>query len=136
MSFVALTLSIGICVDHSVHIAHTFLTINQGSRNERALGTINQIGGAVLYGGISTILALVMLYGSQAYMYRSFFRIFFFIILYGLFHGAVFLPVIFSIFGPAPYKKKVKATLSEEKNATVSEMETIKATDTDNNQKE
>jgi len=105
VSCIALQLSVGLCVDYSAHIGHTFLTINQGSRTKRSLDTVLHIGAAVMYGGASTILALAVLANSEAYTYRSFFRIFFLVIIFGLFHGIVLLPVILSVLGPTPYDK-------------------------------
>lgn len=106
VSCIALQLSVGLCVDYSAHIGHTFLTISDGTRNERALNTVLHIGAAVLYGGFSTVLALVVLASSQAYTYRMFFKIFLLVITYGLFHGTVLLPVILSLIGPKPYDRK------------------------------
>ncbi|XP_058824384.1 NPC intracellular cholesterol transporter 1-like [Topomyia yanbarensis] len=103
VSCIALQLAVGLCVDYSAHIGHTFLTINHGNRNQRALETVLHIGAAVLNGGGSTILALSVLSGSQAYTYRTFFKIFLLVILIGLFNGLVLLPVILSQVGPAPY---------------------------------
>ncbi|KXJ77899.1 hypothetical protein RP20_CCG006239, partial [Aedes albopictus] len=102
-SCIALQLAVGLCVDYAAHIGHTFLTISHGNRNERALETVIHIGAAVLYGGTSTILSLSVLSGSQAYTYRTFFKIFFLVIMLGLFHGLVLLPVILSLIGPPPY---------------------------------
>lgn len=121
VSCIALQLSVGLCVDYAAHIGHTFLTISQGNRTSRALNTVLHIGAAVLYGGGSTILALSVLSNSEAYTYRSFFRIFFLVIVFGLFHGVVLLPVILSVVGPRPYNKVPK----EPKET---EMETISFT--------
>lgn len=103
VSCIALQLAVGLCVDYAAHIGHTFLTISHGNRNQRSLETVLHIGAAVLYGGGSTILSLSMLSGSQAYTYRTFFKIFLLVILLGLFHGLVLLPVILSLVGPPPY---------------------------------
>lgn len=105
------------------HIGHTFLTINEGNRTERALKTTLHIGAAVLYGGGSTILALSVLANSEAYTYRSFFRIFFLVITFGLFHGVVLLPVILSVVGPRPYIKLEKPKLKETEMETISFIE-------------
>lgn len=102
-SCIALQLAVGLCVDYAAHIGHTFLTISHGNRNRRSLETVLHIGAAVLYGGGSTILSLSVLSGSQAYTYRTFFKIFLLVILLGLFHGLVLLPVILSLVGPPPY---------------------------------
>ena len=103
VSCIALQLAVGLCVDYAAHIGHTFLTINKGDRNRRSLETVLHIGAAVFYGGGSTILSLSILSGSQAYTYRTFFKIFLLVIAYGLFHGTILLPVILSLIAPAPY---------------------------------
>lgn len=82
------------------------MIINEGNQNERALRTVLHIGSAVIYGGTSTILSLAVLFHSKAYTYRAFFRIFFFVVMYGLFNGVVFLPVVLSIVGPKSYKTR------------------------------
>lgn len=104
VSCIALQLAVGLCVDYAAHIGHTFLTFSHKSRTKRALDTVTHIGAAVLYGGLSTILGLAMLAGSDAYVFTAFFRIFLLVIVFGLFHGIVLLPVILSIVGPPPHK--------------------------------
>ncbi|XP_037924003.1 NPC intracellular cholesterol transporter 1-like isoform X3 [Hermetia illucens] len=103
---IGLELAAGLCVDYAAHIGHTFLTYSDGDRNKRALDTVNHIAAAVLYGGGSTFLSFSMMAGSEAYTFQTFFKIFFLVIVFGLFHGVVFLPVILSLVGPGPYKSK------------------------------
>lgn len=104
VSCIALQLAVGLCVDYAAHVGHTFVTISNKSRTKRAVDTITHIGAAVLNGGFSTILGLAMLAGSDAYVFKAFFKIFLLVVLFGLFHGIVFLPVVLSIFGPPPHK--------------------------------
>ena len=96
-----LVISIGLCVDFSAHIAHGFLT-RQGSRNQRVSFTLTKVGPAVLNGGLSTLLAFILLSSSESYVCLSFFKIFFLICIFGLYNGLVTLPVILTIFGPVP----------------------------------
>ncbi|XP_044257240.1 protein patched homolog 1-like isoform X1 [Tribolium madens] len=103
VSCIGLELAIGLCVDYATHIGHTFLTIKEGTRRERSLKTVTSIGSAVVYGGISTLIGVFMLSQSEAYTFQSFFKIFFLVIVFGLFHGVVLLPVILSWVGPKPY---------------------------------
>ena len=63
---------------------------------------MSRIGPAVLNGGLSTLLAFVLLSTSQSYVCLSFFKIFFLICVFGLYHGLIALPVILSIAGPLP----------------------------------
>lgn len=106
VSCIGLELAVGLCVDYAAHVGHTFLTIRKGTRDERALETILQIGAAVLYGGGSTLFAVAMLAHSEAYTFQAFFKIFLLVVVFGLFHGVVFLPVVLSLVGPSPYVRK------------------------------
>ena len=94
-----LVISIGLCVDYSAHIAHAFM-VAKGSRNDRMKQTLTCIGPAVLNGGISTFLAFVLLSMSKSIIFLTFFKVFFLVVVFGLFHGLLFLPVVLSLFGP------------------------------------
>ena len=96
---------------------------------ERAVLTLGTIGTAVWNGGFSTFVAFVLLSSSESYVFRTFFKVrrgqlisdlpfkdnycltlfrqvFFLIVVFGLFHGLCFLPVVLSLLGPAPYSHK------------------------------
>jgi len=102
VSCVDLVLAIGLCVDYAAHIGHTFMTCT-GSRNERCRRSLRDIGPAVLNGGVSTFLAFVLLANSQSHVFLTFYKIFFLVVGFGLFHGLVFLPVLLSLIGSDPY---------------------------------
>lgn len=72
---IGLELAIGLCVDYATHIGHTFLTIEEGNRTDRALKTVSSIGAAVVYGGLSTFLGMSLLGLSDAYTFRTFFKV-------------------------------------------------------------
>ena len=61
---------------------------------------MTKIGPAVLNGGLSTLLAFILLSTSNTYVFLSFFKIFFLICVFGLFHGLVALPVLLALIGP------------------------------------
>lgn len=126
VSCIGLELAVGLCVDYAAHVGHTFLVTGPGTKQERALETVTHIVPAVMYGGFSTLLAVSMLANSEAYTFQAFFKvsqksntffhltvirlnssyfrfvqIFLLVIIFGLFFGLVFLPVILSYFGPS-----------------------------------
>ncbi|XP_072390401.1 patched domain-containing protein 3-like [Diabrotica undecimpunctata] len=113
VSCIGLELAIGLCVDYATHVGHTFLTVSEGNRQERVIKTVTSIGSAVLYGGLSTFIGVSMMSFSKAYTFQSFFKIFFLVIVFGLFHGIVLLPVILSFIGPSPYKSHKKPAVEE-----------------------
>ena len=93
----------GLAVDYAAHIAHFFMTAKEGDRNERVRQTLINIGPAVLNGGFSTFLAFILLMTSKSYVFKTFFKIFFLVVTFGVYHGLVFLPVTLSLIGPKPH---------------------------------
>jgi len=100
VSCTMLVIAIGLCVDYSAHIAHRYL-IETGNKDEKVVKTLEHIGPAVFNGGFSTFLAFVLLAGSKSHVFMSFFKVFFLVVVFGLYHGLVFLPVLLSIVGPS-----------------------------------
>ena len=49
-----------------------------GSRSQRSITALANLGPAVLNGGISTFLALVLLAASESYVFSTFFKVPFF----------------------------------------------------------
>jgi len=99
ISCVNIVLAIGLCVDYSVHIGHAFL-IAKGTRHEKAIEAIANIGPAVFNGGLTTFLALVLCSFSSSHVFITFFKVFALTVIFGLFHGLVLFPVVLSLIGP------------------------------------
>ena len=49
------------------------------------VATLENIGPAVLNGGVSTMLAFVLLANSKSYVFITFFKVFFMVVVFGLF---------------------------------------------------
>jgi predicted RND superfamily exporter protein len=103
VSVINLTLAVGLAVDYSAHVGHCFMVKNASNKSERVIMALEDIGGAVLNGAISTFLAVVVLSASESYVFRVLFKQFFLTCLFGVFNGMVFLPVLLNWFGPEPY---------------------------------
>mmetsp|Transcript_7925 Transcript_7925/g.29329 ORF Transcript_7925/g.29329 Transcript_7925/m.29329 type:complete len:207 (-) Transcript_7925:1306-1926(-) len=104
-----LVISLGLSVDYSVHIAHSFLKW-QGTRRERAQAALADIGAAVFYAATSTFLAFIPLAASQSYIFYTFFQMFVMISSLGGFHGLVVLPILLTHLGSSPYEEARPAT--------------------------
>ena len=101
-SAVLLSVGLGLAVDYSAHIAHAFMAMPGKSKNDRIKHAVIEIGPAVFNGGFSTYLAFAILMFSQSFAFTIFFKVFFLVVVFGLYHGLVFLPVVLSVIGPAP----------------------------------
>merc|ERR1711966_39870 len=72
--------------------------IYKGTNIERVRVALGDIGGSVINGAFSTFLAV-----SNSYVFRVFFKQFFGIVIFGVLHGLVLLPVLLALYGPKPY---------------------------------
>jgi len=122
-----LILAIGLSVDYSVHIAHTFMIAPGETRDARVLYTFQYMGGSVLNGAMSTFVAVALLGLSDSFVFRSMFNLFLFSVLLGVYHGMVFLPVALSVIGPKAHYLEVGAgTGAGESGKPVMEMTSAK----------
>lgn len=104
VAVVNLILAVGLSVDYSAHIGHCFM-VKSGSREERAIQSLADIGSPVINGAFSTFLAIVMLAFSNSYVFRVLFQLFFSTCTFGVLHGLVLLPVLLSFIGPDSYAR-------------------------------
>ena len=111
---VQVVIAIGLAVDYSAHIAHTYLTVepparlksNKAKRKYKASRSLSQMGSSVFHGGFSTFLAISVLSLSKSYIFIVFFRMWFGIIIFAMANGFFLLPVVLSFIGPVNENKK------------------------------
>ncbi len=128
ISCINIVLAIGLCVDYSAHIAHAFIVAEGPTRVDRALSALVAMGPAILNGGVTTFLALVLLGGSQSHAFIVFFKVFLLTVVFGLFHGLVFLPVVLGLVGTMRDNEDVTDL---EKHDSTSEDEVTASSDRD-----
>jgi len=113
VTVVNIVIAIGLAVDYTAHIGHSFLTVDPPEKNEngdqlsdhekrifKARGALGSMGASVFHGSASTFLAIVVLAPSKSYIFQSFFKMWFGIIIFGVCNGFILLPAILSIWGP------------------------------------
>ena len=127
-SAVLLSVGLGLAVDYSAHIAHAFMATSGKSKEERIKHAVIEIGPAVFNGGFSTFLAFAILMFSQSFAFTIFFKVFFLVVLFGLYHGLVFLPVLLSFIGPAPISSAHGIGNLDESKDEIVDMGTIDST--------
>lgn len=92
-------MAIGISVDYSAHFMHTFQLTPGDSRVERVAKTYGIIGAGIFNGGFSTLLAILPLTLADTYIFKMFFKCWFSLLIYGIAHALILLPIILSLTG-------------------------------------
>lgn len=98
--YISMVMSIGLMVDFLMHIALRYYETTGETRNDKTKATLTTIGASVLIGGFSTLIGVLPLGLSQSEIFWTTFIIFFGLVLLGLLHGLILLPVVLSLWGP------------------------------------
>ena len=106
---VNLVTSLGFGVEFCNHIGMNFLR-QRGTRQERAMKAMNNMGSSVVVGIASTkfLGVLVLAFAPSTLFKLYYFRMYMFIIVLGVFNGLFFLPVLLSFIGPDPDERDIE----------------------------
>jgi patched domain-containing protein len=108
VTMIQLIMSIGFCVDFSVHITHSFIANGKkGSKQERAMEACKRTGLPIFNSAISTIVGILVLAFCKSYIFISFFKTLFILMVLGLLNSLIFLPVLLSLIGPEWNRHKI-----------------------------
>ncbi|KAM9673352.1 patched domain-containing protein 3 [Trichechus inunguis] len=99
ISMMNLVICIGFSFDFSAHICYAFVSSSKPSVNQKAIEALYLLGYPVLQSAVSTVIGVCVLYTSNAYIFRTFFKIIFLVMVFGAAHGLIFIPVFLTFFG-------------------------------------
>ena len=106
---VNLVMAIGLVVDYSAHIMHSFgvqptrdpLTGAVVHRAKRVQSALGQMGVSIVLGGVTTFVGVMPCAFAGSEVFRVFFHMFVDIIAFGLLHGLVLVPILLCAVGMA-----------------------------------
>ncbi|XP_029380562.1 patched domain-containing protein 3 [Echeneis naucrates] len=99
ISMINLIMCVGFSVDFSAHASYSFVSSPKHDLNEKAVDALAHLGYPILQGALSTVLGVAVLSLSMSYIFRTFFKVVFLVVAFGLLHGLVFIPVFLTLFG-------------------------------------
>lgn len=99
ISMINLIMCIGFSVDFSAHISYHFMAHKKLSIDERVRDSLYALGLPISQGAISTILGVIGLALAPSYIFLTFFKMVFLVIVLGALHGLILLPVLLSLSG-------------------------------------
>uniref|UniRef100_A0A0K0ESN3 SSD domain-containing protein n=1 Tax=Strongyloides stercoralis TaxID=6248 RepID=A0A0K0ESN3_STRER len=98
ISMITLILAIGFSIEFSAHVTYGFISNeNKTSPKERCIEAMEKLAWPVVHGSLSTILGVCILAFINSYMVLVFFKTIFLVLIIGVFHALVLLPIILSI---------------------------------------
>ena len=102
ISFVSLLMAIGLLVDYVMHVVLRYYETDAAmlGRDTRVKEVLVTMGASVLVSGLSTFLGVVPLMFSNNDIILTFVITFGGVVVLGLLHGLVLLPVLLSLLGP------------------------------------
>jgi len=99
VSYVSLVMSIGLLVDFIMHVLLRYYEC-PGNRHEKVVETLRTMGSSILIGGMSTLLGTIPLAFAANALFTTVFFAFLGLVVMGMTHGLILLPVVLSMIGP------------------------------------
>ena len=100
VTYVTLVMSIGLLVDFVMHIALRYFESKEQRREDKAREVLRTMGTPVFLAGASTFLGVLPLSLASSSIIYTIVIAFIGMVVLGVTHGLIFLPVILSIIGP------------------------------------
>uniref|UniRef100_A0A915PMR3 SSD domain-containing protein n=1 Tax=Setaria digitata TaxID=48799 RepID=A0A915PMR3_9BILA len=95
---VNILMSIGLCIDFATHVGYRIYRSKCRNPDERIQDALGAVGWPVVQGGTSTFLAIIVMILVPSNVVRMFARTSILVVITGLFHGVILLPVIIRSF--------------------------------------
>ncbi|XP_061184546.1 patched domain-containing protein 3-like [Saccostrea echinata] len=95
ITMIHLVMSVGFSVDFSVHVSHAFLSVRL--EEDVIKKALDKSGGPVINAALSSLLGISMLAFSNSYVFVSFGKVMFLVVIIGLLHAVFFLPLVLYI---------------------------------------
>lgn len=99
ISMINLVMCVGFAVDFSAHVSYSFVSSPRLDVHEKTMDALSHSGCPVLQGALSTVVGVLVLSMSGSYIFRTFFKVVFLVVTFGLLHGLVFIPVCLTLVG-------------------------------------
>merc|ERR1719391_922909 len=107
ISMIVLIMGIGFSVDFSAHISYHYLSADEElGPEERLAHCLFALGPPILQGALTTILSVLPLIRHPSYVIITFSKMIFLVILLGLLHGLLLLPILLTLFGPGSCSRR------------------------------
>ncbi|KAJ6224071.1 hypothetical protein RDWZM_002616 [Blomia tropicalis] len=117
ISMINLIMCIGFSVDFSAHISYAYYSCDEDRPRDRVRSALASLGMPIFQGSVSTVLGIIALAFAPSYVFVTFFKTVFLVMLFGATHGILLLPVLLSLTDICGGKPKTSGdSLTDERN--------------------
>ncbi|XP_048779158.1 patched domain-containing protein 3-like [Ostrea edulis] len=109
ISMIHLVMTVGFSVDFSAHICHAYLAVDSDNRDTKVQLALDRSGGPIFNAAFSTLLGISVFGFANSYIFKTFGKLMFLVIFFGLAHSVILIPVVLSFVGPLNTTKKSKS---------------------------
>ncbi|XP_067131837.1 patched domain-containing protein 3-like [Centruroides vittatus] len=96
VSMICLILCLGFCVNYPTHMCYSFVTSLHSTTRKKLKDSFYHVGYPLIQGSISTGLVLSILAYYNIYIYNTFFKVVFLIVIETVFHVMCVIPIVIS----------------------------------------
>ncbi|XP_078674233.1 patched domain-containing protein 3-like [Branchiostoma floridae x Branchiostoma belcheri] len=94
ISVIAILMCIGFSVDFFAHITYAYVTSKAETPEDKLTDAVRGVGMPMLQSSLSTILGMLVLAFFPAYIFQALFKTIFLVMVLGVAHGLVILPIL------------------------------------------
>lgn len=105
ISMIHLVMTVGFSVDFSAHICHAYLAVDADDRATKVDLSLDRSGGPIFNAAFSTLLGVSILGFANSYIFKTFGKMMFLVIFFGLAHSVLLIPTVLSFIGPLKARK-------------------------------
>lgn len=100
ITMIHLIMSVGFSIDFTAHICHGYM-ISDGKTSElRVKQSIDKTGAPIFHGAVSSLIGIAILGAAKSYAFRTFATVMSFVLVFGIAHALLLLPVLLPWIGP------------------------------------
>lgn len=117
ISMINLIMCIGFSVDFSAHISYAYISCDERTSDAKVKSALYSLGLPIFQGSVSTVLGIIALAFAPSYVFVTFFKTVFLVMLFGATHGVLLLPVLLSLTDFTCMQSKVPPDAMSENNS-------------------
>lgn len=100
ITMIHLIMSVGFSIDFTAHICHGYMISEGHTTDLRIKQSVDKTGAPIFHGAVSSLIGIATLSIAKSYAFRTFATVMSFVLVFGIAHALLLLPVLLPWIGP------------------------------------